>query len=112
MAGILAFINPFGSEFATSGAENPLYWAISAAIATILTVTPFSLLFVVNRPLSRASKKLSECNAALLGYDAAIEFSDVNTVMTDAKTLFPAGSVQIKKAEALAEEELNHQDQR
>lgn len=97
VAGILAFINPFGSEFATSGAENPLYWAISAAIATILAVTPFSLLFVVNRPLSRASKKLSECNAALLGYDAAIEFSDVNTVMTDAKTLFPAGSVQIKK---------------
>lgn len=97
VAGILAYINPFGSEFATTGAENPLYWAISAAIATISVVTPFSLLFIVNRPLSRASRKLSECNAALLGYDAAVEFSDVNTVMVDAKTLFPAGSVQVKK---------------
>lgn len=97
VAGVLAFLNPFGSEFSTSGAENPLYWAISAAVATISIVAPFSLLLVVNRPLARASKKLSECNAALLGYDAAVEFSDVNTVMVDAKALFPAGSVQVKK---------------
>lgn len=97
VAGVLAFLNPFGSEFSTSGAENPLYWAISAAVATISVVAPFSLLLVVNRPLARASKKLSECNAALLGYDAALEFSDVNTVMVDAKALFPAGSVQVKK---------------
>lgn len=97
VAGILAFLNPFGCEFATSGAENPFYWAVSAAVATVSVVAPFSLLFVINRPLSRASRKLSECNAALLGYDAAIEFSNVNTVMVDAKALFPAGSVQIKK---------------
>lgn len=97
VAGVLAFLNPFGSEFSTSGAENPLYRAISAAVATISVVAPFSLLLVVNRPLARASKKLSECNAALLGYDAAVEFSDVNTVMVDAKALFPAGSVQVKK---------------
>lgn len=97
VAGVLAFLNPFGSEFSTSGEENPLYWAISAAVATISVVAPFSLLLVVNRPLARASKKLSECNAALLGYDAAVEFSDVNTVMVDAKALFPAGSVQVKK---------------
>lgn len=96
VAGILAYINPFGSEFATTGAENPLYWAISASIATISVVTPFSLLFVVNRPLSRATRKLSECSAALLGYDSAVEFSDVNTIMVDAKALFPAGSVQVK----------------
>lgn len=97
VAGILAFLNPFGSEFATTGAENPIYWAISAAVATISVVAPFSLLLVINRPLARASKKLSECNAALLGYDAAARFSDVNTVMVDAKALFPAGSVQVKK---------------
>lgn len=97
VAGILAFLNPFGSEFATTGAENPIYWAISAAVATISVVAPFSLLLVINRPLARASKKLSECNAALLGYGAAARFSDVNTVMVDAKALFPAGSVQVKK---------------
>lgn len=97
VAGILAFLNPFGSEFPTTSAENPIYWAISAAVATVSVVAPFSLLLVVNRPLARASKKLSECNAALLGYDAAVQFSDVNTVMVDAKALFPAGSVQVKK---------------
>ena len=67
VAGVLAFLNPFGSEFSTSGAANPLYWAISAAVATISVVAPFSHLLVVNRTLARASKKLSECNDALLG---------------------------------------------
>lgn len=96
-AGVLAYINPFGSEFPTSGAENPICWAITAAVAAFSVVAPFSLLLIVNRPLARASKKLNECNAVLLGYEAAVEFSDVNTVMVDAKSLFPAGSVQVVK---------------
>jgi len=96
-AGVLAYINPFGSEFPTSGAENNLCWAITAAVAAFSVVAPFSLLLIVNRPLARASKKLNECNAVLLGYDAAVEFADVNTVMVDAKSLFPAGSVQVVK---------------
>lgn len=96
-AGVLAYINPFGSEFPTSGAENPICWAITAAVAAFSVVAPFSLLLIVNRPLARASKKLNECNAVLLGYDAAVEFADVNTVMVDAKSLFPAGSVQVVK---------------
>lgn len=97
VAGVLAYINPFGSEFPTSGAENQLCWAITAAVAAFSVVAPFSLLLIVNRPLARASKKLNECNAVLLGYDAAVEFADVNTVMVDAKSLFPAGSVQVEK---------------
>ena len=97
LAGIFAYINPFGSKFATSGAESPIYWAISAAVAAFSVVAPFSLLFVVNRPLARASKKLNESNAVLLGYDSAVEFSDANTVMVDAKSIFPAGSVQVEK---------------
>ena len=96
-AGVLAYINPFGSEFPTSGAENPICWAITAAVAAFSVVAPFSLLLIVNRPLARASKKLNECNAVLLGYEAAVEFADVNTVMVDAKSLFPAGSVQVVK---------------
>ena len=96
-AGVMAYINPFGSEFPTSGAENPICWAITAAVAAFSVVAPFSLLLIVNRPLARASKKLNECNAVLLGYEAAVEFSDVNTVMVDAKSLFPAGSVQVVK---------------
>lgn len=96
-AGVLAYINPFGSKFPTSGAENPICWAITAAVAAFSVVAPFSLLLIVNRPLARASKKLNECNAVLLGYEAAVEFADVNTVMVDAKSLFPAGSVQVVK---------------
>lgn len=93
---LLAFFNPFGTAFTgidVGGAENPIYWAISSMIAIIFAASPFSMLLMINHPLNRASKQLNESNAALLGYEAAEKFSDVNTVMTDAKALFPAGSV-------------------
>ena len=98
LVGLIAFFNPFGSEFANHvEGESSLYWAISSCIAVIAAASPFSMLLMINAPLSRASRKLSESKTAILGYDAAMEFSDVNTVMTDAKSLFPAGSVQIVK---------------
>lgn len=98
LVGLIAFLNPFGSQFANHvETENMLYWAISSFIAVVAAICPFSMLFMVNAPLSRASKKLSESRTAILGYDAAMEFSDVNAVTTDAKALFPAGSVQIAK---------------
>ncbi len=98
IAGILAFINPFGSEFAiVVDGESPLNWAISAAVAVASIASPMSILFMINAPLERASRKLSECNSAILGYDSAVEFADVNTVLVDAKALFPAGTVQVAK---------------
>ena len=94
LAGVLAYFNPFASAFPIEiTGENPIFWAISSAIAVITAASPFSILLIINRPLSRASKQLSECNTALLGYEAATKFAEVNTVMVDAKTLFPAGSV-------------------
>ncbi len=98
LVGLIAFFNPFGSEFINHVEnESSLYWAISSCIAVIAAASPFSMLFMINAPLARASRKLSESKTAILGYDAAMEFSDVNTVMTDAKALFPAGSAQIVK---------------
>ena len=104
VAGILAFLNPFGSEFPTTGAENPIYWAISAAVATVSVVAPFSLLLVVNRPLARASKKLSECNAALLGYDAA---GPLKHRYGRCKGALPRRKRTGKETQALAEEKLS-----
>lgn len=98
LVGLIAFFNPFGSEFVNNVEnENMLYWAISSCIAVIAAASPLSMLLMINVPLARASRKLSESKTAILGYDAAMEFSDVNTVMADAKALFPAGSVQIVK---------------
>ncbi len=98
LVGLIALFNPFGSEFVNHVEnESSLYWAISSCIAVIAAASPFSMLFMINAPLARASRKLSESKTAILGYDAAMEFSDVNTVMTDAKALFPAGSAQIVK---------------
>ncbi len=97
VTGLLAFFNPFGSTFALDIESNPLIWAISAAAAVVSVASPISILLMINAPLERASRKLSECNAAILGYDAALEFSDINTVLLDAKALFPAGTVQVAK---------------
>ncbi|MBR4305534.1 MAG: hypothetical protein IKT78_01675, partial [Ruminiclostridium sp.] len=95
---LVAFFNPFGSEFINPvESESTLYWTISSFIAVVAAASPFSMLLMINAPLSRASRKLSESKAAILGYDSAMEFSQVNTVITDAKALFPAGSVQIAK---------------
>ncbi len=97
VAGVIAFFNPFGAQFAVEiPSENALYWAFSAAIAAVTVAAPFSLMLMINRPLNITSKHLVKSSAALLGYDAVKEFSAVNTVMTDAKTLFPAGSAVIR----------------
>lgn len=98
VVGIAAFFNLFGSQFANHvESESTIYWAVSAFIAVMTAACPFSMLFMVNAPLSRASRKLSESRTAILGYDAAMEFSSTDTIVTDAKALFPAGSVQIAK---------------
>ena len=98
IVGLIAFLNPFSSQFANHvETENMLYWAVSAFTAVVAAACPFSMLFMVNAPLSRASRKLAESRTSILGYDAAIEFSDTDTVVVDAKSLFPAGSVQISK---------------
>ncbi len=97
LAGLLAYFNLFGTEFeVTVRNENPLFWAISTAIAAVTLMSPFALMLMVNRPLDKTSKQLQKSNAALLGYEAAEKFSSVNTVMTDAKTLFPVGSAIIR----------------
>lgn len=95
VCGLLAFLNPAGAQFPidVGNAENPLFWAISSAIAVVSVASPFTMLLMINHPLNIASKQLNESGAALLGYESAEKFSEVNTVMIDAKTLFPAGSV-------------------
>ncbi|MBR1530279.1 MAG: hypothetical protein IJ642_13415 [Oscillospiraceae bacterium] len=55
-----------------------------------------AITFVVNLPLFKASKKLTSHGALLLGYQSVDDFYDTNSIMIDASSLFPEGSVQLR----------------
>ncbi|MDR2531525.1 MAG: hypothetical protein LBC82_01625 [Oscillospiraceae bacterium] len=75
---------------------NNIFWALTAANATLCALSPLSIMFLVNNPLLRASKALAKNDAVVLGYNSAENFSKVNAVLVDASLLFPAGSVDFR----------------
>jgi Cu+-exporting ATPase len=75
---------------------NNIFWALTAANATLCALSPLSMMFLVNNPLLRASKSLAKNDAVVLGYNSAEHFSKVNSVLVDASLLFPAGSVDFR----------------
>lgn len=89
LAAIIAFVIPYGTE----GLNNNIYWTLTVLTAALAVATPFSMMFVVNIPLTRAGKSLAKNESVVLGYQAAEEFSEVNSVMVDGSLLFPAGTV-------------------
>ena len=86
---VAAYFIPSG----TVGLEQDIYWGLTVFTALLSAAAPFSMMFVVNVPLTRAGKALAESDSVVLGYGAAEEFSEVNSVMTDASLLFPPGTV-------------------
>ncbi|MDR2559720.1 MAG: hypothetical protein LBC86_09315 [Oscillospiraceae bacterium] len=90
--GLGAFFIPYENE----QLSNNIYWALTAANATLCALAPFSVMFLVNNPLLRASKSLAKNEAVVLGYNSAEKFSKVNSVLVDAQSLFPAGSVDFR----------------
>lgn len=89
LTAIIAFVIPYGTE----GLNNNLYWALTVLTSVLALTTPFSMMFVVNVPLTRAGWALAKSESVVLGYQAAEEFSEVNSVMVDASLLFPAGTI-------------------
>ena len=74
--------------------ENNIYWATSVFVAVVCAMAPFSMMFMVNNPLRRASRAMNKSGAALLGYTSAEEFGEANSVLIDATTLFPKSAVE------------------
>lgn len=70
-------------------------WAATVASAIFSIGAGFIGSFIVTIPLLAASKKMFAQNAAILGYNAIEEFSDINSALVEAKSLFPAKSVKI-----------------
>lgn len=88
--GILAYFIPNGID----GMENNIFWASTVAIGFVCLFAPFSVMFIVNNPLRRATKSLLKGGSTILGYSTAEEFSETNAVMTDVGAIFPAQNVE------------------
>ncbi|MCM1055651.1 MAG: hypothetical protein NC394_09035 [Bacteroides sp.] len=89
IAALIAFFIPYG----TDGLQGNLYWALTVLTAVMSLMTPFSMMFMVNVPLTRAGRSLAKSESVVLGYGAAEEFSETNSVMVDASVLFPGGTI-------------------
>ncbi|MDE6088192.1 MAG: hypothetical protein K2G25_07370 [Oscillospiraceae bacterium] len=55
-----------------------------------------AITFVTNLPLFNATKDLSRSGALLLGYQSVDDFYDTNSLMMDAASMFPLGSIQLQ----------------
>jgi Cu+-exporting ATPase len=92
--GLGALFLPYDVTALPDGAR--LFWALTAANAALCALSPLSMMFLVNNPLLRASKSLAKSEAVVLGYNSAEKFSKVNSILVDAQSLFPAGSVDFR----------------
>ncbi len=88
--GLLAYFIPNGID----GMENNIFWASTVMIGFVCLFAPFSIMFIVNNPLKRATKSLLKHGSTILGYSTAEEFSETNAVMADVSSIFPAASVE------------------
>lgn len=83
-----------------------LFERIVAAIITfsgaVSLASCFSLLLVVNLPLEGASKKFLQSSGVMLGYSAIEEFADTNSLLVDAKQLFPEGMISLVNIKAMS----------
>ena len=92
-AGALGF---FAETGVTSNIMNQWSFAATVFSAVLCVGASFTGALVVMLPMLSASRKTNERRAAILGYSAVEDFSSVNSVLVEAKTLFPAGSVSIR----------------
>ncbi|MGN1136838.1 MAG: hypothetical protein ACI4SF_11525 [Oscillospiraceae bacterium] len=90
IVGVLAGFVAKG-EYGSAGA----YVGFSVFTGCVAICSAVSLMLVVNLPMERASKKNSELQGAILGYDAIEEFADTNSILVDAAQLFPQGSITL-----------------
>jgi Cu+-exporting ATPase len=92
--GIAAYFLPI---YEAQIARN-LCWAVTAGGALVSVLLPFSIMFLVNNPLLKASNALSKSDCVVMGFQAAQKFSNANAIVIDAGILFPAGSVKFLNA--------------
>ncbi|MBP1573837.1 MAG: hypothetical protein J6A55_08560 [Oscillospiraceae bacterium] len=102
IAAVIAAVLAFAlDKTATSGAER-LMVSLGAMCAVASMAASVAIMFIVNLPLARASKKYLQSSAVLLGYSAVDEYADTNSVLIDAEQLFPEGMVDLVNLKAMS----------
>ena len=86
----------FAETGVTSNVMNQWSFAATVFSAVLCVGASFIGALIVMLPMLSASRKTNARRAAILGYSAVEDFSAVNSVLVEAKTLFPAGSVSIR----------------
>lgn len=75
--------------------SSAVYIGISVFSGVVAACAGFSIMLIVNLPVSRAAKRLSENQGYMLGFDSIEQFAGTNSALIDASALFPAGSVKL-----------------
>lgn len=86
----------FFSASDTTNVMNQWSEAVTVFSAVLCVGASFIGALIVMLPMLSASRKTNERRAAILGYSAVEDLSSVNSVLVEAKSLFPAGSVAIR----------------
>ncbi len=98
LVGLLALIFDRNS----TGIAQRILAAFCAFSGTVSIAASFALMLVVNLPLSRASKRFLRSSGVMLGYSAVEEFADTNSILVDARQLFPEGMINLVNLKALS----------
>lgn len=85
-----------------SGVSQKILAAFAAFSGTVSIAASFALMLVVNLPLARASKKYLRSSGVMLGYSAVEEFADTNSILVDARQLFPEGMINLVNLKAMS----------
>ncbi len=99
--GIVAAIVALFTNGGVSGAEK-IMTSLAALCGVISMSASVAIMFIVNIPLARASKKFLQSSAVMLGYSAVDEYADTNSVLIDAEQLFPEGMVDLVNLKAMS----------
>lgn len=76
--------------------DSPAFAAGTSIFSMFISACScFAITLVVNIPLLTASKKFNKSSSVILGYQSVDDFYDTNSIMVDAKTLFPKGMINL-----------------
>ncbi len=96
LGGLLTFLTHTTTD---TGAAVPtadrLCWALTVLSAIFALGASFSSSMTVTLPMYLAARKNKERGSAILGYNAATGLCELNGILVEARTLFPAESVRI-----------------
>ncbi len=96
VGGLLTFLTHTTTDAGTAvPTADRLCWALTVLSAIFALGASFSSSMTVTLPMFLAARKNKERGSAILGYNAVSGLSELNGILVEARTLFPAESVRI-----------------